>query len=301
MTKELFGNKRAGLLSSILFSVTEITVLRQSYLIPEGIAIAFLLFVLFYAIKAIYSQNFLKHAGISLFLFYCLCSFHNLTATMTLIPPLVTSLAYLIFSPKGSKITLTIESSEATRFVAIFAALAFVWIFWAREGQYAGFIGNFLSLNIEAILIAASGERQPTPEGFTEHHFSTQELSITDLIVMNGGSIIITLIATIHFLRLIKRPKKDLRQFLLLSWEVSMFVNFAVNVLIDSMFDPGTYAQQAYRSWVFLMIPTIILASSELEHIKKDVIFHTVMMSTLLICVFGSVWFIGFLMESFPH
>ncbi|MFX1520078.1 MAG: hypothetical protein ACFFCD_09185, partial [Promethearchaeota archaeon] len=305
LSKILLRSSKSALTATLFFSVTEIIVLRQSYLIPEGFAISIMLLVIYLFVKAVYSHNFVIYSIVSAILFYCLCSFHNLTATMTLVPILLPLFLYpfVSFRVKRSSDqgTLIISPEQTRKLVITIIILTAVWLYWAKEDQYSGFITSFISLDIEAILVSLGGQTQPSSETFSEHYYATQRTTVFDLVAMAGGSILIFLIAVLGFIRSLKRPRKDFRLFILSCWAFMMFLNFGLNLLIDTLFSASTYGQQVYRAWVFLIIPLLFFASIRLAEIRSNTSYLVINLSLLLVLVFSTTWFLEFLMESFPH
>jgi len=304
LAKTLLRNGKGALTTTLFFSVTEIIVLRQSYLIPEGFAISLMLLVIYTFVKAIYSNNLIGYGVMSLILFYCLCSFHNLTATMSLGPILFPLLLYPFVSlrvKQASSQNILITPEQARKCLILIIFLTSIWLYWAKEAQYSDFMSSFIQLDVDAILISLMGEAQPSPETFTEHYYATQQTTLLDLATMASGSILIFLIALLGFIRLLRRPRNDFRLFILASWAIVMFLNFGVNLLIDTLFSARTYGQQVYRAWIFLIIPLLFFASNRLVEIKEETPYLIISISLLLVLVFGTTWFLGFLMESFPH
>ena len=305
LSKILLRNSKSALTATLFFSVTEIIVLRQSYLIPEGFAISIMLLVIYSFVKAVYSHNFVNYSIVSAILFYCLCSFHNLTATMTLVPILLPLFLYpfvvLRVKRSNDQSTLIISPERARKLVITIIILTAVWLYWAKEAQYSDFMASFISLDIEAILISFGGQAQPSSETFSEHYYATQQTTILDLAAMGGGSILIFLVAVLGFIKLLRRPRKDFRFFILACWAILMFLNFGLNLLIDTLFSARTYGQQVYRAWVFLIIPLLFFASIRLTEIRHNTPYLVINLSLLLILVFSTTWFLEFLMESFPH
>ena len=80
-----------------------------------------------------------------------------------------------------------------------------------------------------------------------------------------------------------------------------MFINFALNIVIDSVFSGRTYAQQAYRAWIFFIIPVIIIASLKIAEIQNERSLYIFMTVSLVFCLIGALWFNIFLIDSFPH
>ena len=301
LSREFFKNEKAAIISVFFFSVTEIIVLRQSYLVPEGFAVYLMILTFYYIFKDPVPKRIWSQAFICFVFFYCLCSLHNLTSSMTLIPILFTFLGFLLPRIFKGGFGEILQISRSLRFVIFSVGLSFIWIFWAKEFDYAGFIGNFLALNIDAILISLRGTATPTPEGFTEHYTTTESSSITNLVAMNAGSLVVTLIGIIGFFRLLKKPQKDTSHIFLIYWSIVMFINFALNIVIDSLFTGRTYAQQAYRAWIFFIIPVILIASLRIAEIQNYKVFYTLMTTSLIFCMVGALWFNMFMMESFPH
>ena len=301
LVREFFKNEKTAVISVFFFSIMEIIVLRQSYLVPEGFAIYLMLLIFFYVFKDPRTR-FLNQAFICFTLFYCLCSMHNLTSSMTLIPLLFTLFCLVVQRMFKKQVGELLQVSQSLRFIIISIGLSLTWIFWAKEYDYSGFIGEFLRLNILAIFLSLSGRSTPTPEGFTEHYITTQESSsLTDLVVMNAGSLMVTFLGFISFFTLLKKPRKEMSHIFLIFWSISMFFNFALNIVIDSIFIGRTYAQQAYRAWIFFIIPVIIIASLRINEIQNNKVLYILMTTSLIFCLFGAVWFNIFLMETFPH
>ncbi|WP_287585364.1 hypothetical protein [Candidatus Borrarchaeum sp.] len=302
LVREFFKNEKAAFISTIFFSAMEIIVLRQSYLVPEGFAVYLMLLTFFYLFKDPYPKREWSQASICFILFYCLCSMHNLTSTMTLIPLLFTLLAFGLPRTFKTRIREILPVSRSLRFIILSIGLSFIWIFWGKEVDYAGFIGNFLALNIEALLISLSGTSTPTPEGFTEHYTTTQgSSSLLNLVAMNAGSLIITLVGIISFIPFLRKYQKETSHIFLIFWIISMFINFVLNIVIDSLFSGRTYAQQAYRAWIFFIIPVIIIASLKIAEIQNERNLYIFMTVSLVFCLIGSLWFNMFLINSYPH
>lgn len=303
LTDELLRNKRAALCASLFFGVAEIIVLRQSYLIPEGYAIYLMILIFYLILKTVYSGKFLRYSFLSSCLFYCICAFHNLTAAMTFLP-LLAALFFIPLvriRPLKSFSEPRISPNEFKNLFMVSIAFTFIFIFWAKEQQFVSFFASFISLDVTSMISLLRGEETPTQTGFTEHYIVTRQITLLDLVAMASGSVLIFIISIFGFLRLLRLHKKDFRLYFLLIWTLTMVSNFLLNLLIDSMFSAGVYGQQSYRAWIFMLIPLIILASKRISEIKDDLIFQTILVSFLSILFLGSIWFVGYIMEAFPH
>jgi len=283
----LWGSQRAGMRGALLFAVTDIAVLRQSYAISEGFSL------IFYAGLWLGMMGFVRRPErryliLFMFMLYTLGGSHGL--------PLA------LFFP-STVIACLIERLRNRQLNVLAAASTIVFAFWLTQSYYSLFVLDYLRSFRD--LLFSSVIASPS-------HISGQYIVVpksrAQFIAEHSSTIIVVSLATICAIDLAFQMKRkhrlafDPAKAMVFSAALMASIFLGVNAFMDMKSVTGGYAS-AYRAWLPLMQVLILLASKPLATAEN---IHPKYGTFLLICIFAAsaastLLFLENYIGSFPH
>jgi len=283
----LWGSERAGMRAALLFAVTDITVLRQSYSISEGFSL------IFYAGLWLGMMGFVRRPDrryliLFILMLYTLGGTHGL--------PLG------IFFPT-SVIACLLEGLKNRQLNVLAAASTIVFAFWLTQSYYSLFVLDYLR-SLQQLM---TSQIVASPSHVTGQYIVTPK-SRTQFIAEHSSTLLVASLAFISAIELAYQIKSrrriniDPAKTVIFSTALVTSLFLGVNVFMDMKSVSGGYAS-AYRAWLPLAQILILLAAKPLSSIEY---IHPRFGKLILICIFAAsaastFLFIENYVSDFPH
>ncbi len=275
LTKLFLNSRRNALIALLLFAVSDIAVLRESYTIAEGIAIPLSLI----AILALVNY-YLKENMFDLIIFSIVSSSVILSHSLT---TLVMMGLLAIFPSAIAKVE---RSREKNVKVALMITLPALIIFSTPAHRY---IEIEFYKRVEMFLRDILEPKEPTSvfEALTTK-YSAVPKSYLELVFHHISTLVTGFLALVASIAFVK--KRGRREPILLSWLLATLAFFVLSILGDYYFG-WLFDFYGYRAWIFTVTPAVILASYTLSRVeeKKQVLVLPII---ILISSLGTISFL---------
>ena len=253
MGRDFSRNSKAGLITLLLFGISDIGVLRESYTIAEGLAIPLSVIAIYSAIN-FYKDGRVFELFVTFIVMLCLPFVHHLTSFITFLT-FVVVLASLVKTEK-------IRRNFAIVLVLIFASCI---IFTSQAHIY---LEREAYRRFSTFLEGMSNPRTPsTYEALTEK-YSAVPRSFTELIYQHISTGIILLLAFITFLESAIKKIERTEEIFLYVWLIVTVAFFFISILGDYLFG-WLFDFYGYRAWIFAVVPASVLAARTLLKLTK--------------------------------
>jgi hypothetical protein len=281
----LWGSRRAGTRAALLFAITDITVLRQSYAVSEGLSL------LFYAGLWLGMMGFVRRPErryliLSMVMLYMLGATHGLP--------------FALFFPTAILASI-LKGFRNRQLNVIAAASAIVFAFWLTQSYYSLFVMDYLR-SFRELLVSTTVAAPSHVAG----QYIVVPKSRAQFVAEHASTFIVASLAAICAVDLAfqVRSKRsfDPAKAVIFSAALVTSLFLATNMLMDMKCVVGGYAS-AYRAWLPLAQVLILLASKPLamaENIHPR--FGKLILACLFAaCVASTLLFIENYVGEFPH
>ncbi|OYT27273.1 MAG: hypothetical protein B6U95_06390 [Thermofilum sp. ex4484_82] len=251
--KRFSRSSKGGLITLLLFGISDIGVLRESYTIAEGLAIPLSVIAIYSAIK-FYEEGRKHELFVMIIIMLCLPFVHHLTNFITFFTFVVT-LASLIK-------TENIKRNFAVAFVLMLVSYI---VFTSQAHVY---IEDEAYRRLSAFLQDLGKPRTPSIYSALTEKYSAVPKSLVDFIFQHISTGLTLLIAFIAFLELAIKRIKRVEELFLYIWLMLTVAFFLASVLSDYFFG-WLFDFYGYRAWIFALMPSCVFASRVLLKLSK--------------------------------
>ena len=267
MSREFGGSYKAGLIALLLFGVSDIGVLRESYTIAEGLALPLSIVAVYAAIK--YYEKGDKYNFFTLLLLLLSLPFiHHLTSFIMYFTFAVALTALIKFRKYKRNLALTLTLVAAS--LLVFSSQAHVYMEYQTYTRLLIFLKGLGKARPPLSIYEAMTEKYAAvPTSYTEfffHHLST---------------IGILILAFIAFIELLTKKIKKPGEMFHYVWLIITVAFFLASVLGDYFFG-WLFEFYGFRAWIFAAVPASIFAARILDKISRK----TVLILPLIIALF---------------
>ncbi|GEM_PF-6149443 len=272
--RQFGGSYKAGLIALLLFGVSDIGVLRQSYTIAEGLALPLSIVAMYAAIKY-YREGGKYNLFTAALILLTLPFIHHLTSFIMYFTLAVILTSLVKFKSYERNLTLTLILIAAS--IVVFASQAHAYM----EHQ------TYIRLLI--FLKGLNKSRAPVSvyEAMTEK-YSGVPRSYYELLLHHLSTGFTLLLAFITFLNLVIKRIKRPEEVFHYVWLIVTVVFFFASSLGDYFFG-WLFDFYGYRAWIFAAVPASIFAArllSKLSKVTPVVVLFVMVTSTIGTCVF---------------
>ncbi|MBO3803044.1 MAG: hypothetical protein JTT11_04100, partial [Candidatus Brockarchaeota archaeon] len=281
----LWGSRRAGMRAALLFAVTDITVLRQSYAVSEGLSLVFYA-GLWLGMMGFVRRPERKYLILSMVMLYTLGGTHGLP--------------FALFFPTAILASM-LKGFKNRQLNVVAAASAIVFAFWLTQEYYSLFVMDYLR-SFRELLVSKT---VAAPSHITGQYIVVPK-SRAQFVAEHASTLIVASLAAICAVDLAfqfrSKLSLDPAKAVIFSASLVTSLFLANNMLMDMKCVVGGYAS-AYRAWLPLAQVLILLASKPLA-IAENI--HPKFGKLVLACIFATcaastLLFIENYVGEFPH
>ncbi|MGQ9514514.1 MAG: hypothetical protein ACUVTL_05630 [Thermoproteota archaeon] len=283
----LWGSQRAGVRTALLFAITDITVLRQSYAISEGLSLVFYA-GLWLGMMGFVRRPDRKYLILSMVMLYTLGASHGLPFAL-FFPTSI--LASILVGLKNRQLNI------------IAAASTIVFAFWLTQYYYSLFVMDYLR-SLRELLLSSTIAAPSHVAG----QYIVVPKSRTQFVAEHASTFIAASLAAISSIDIAFQARSkhklslDPAKAVIFSAALVTSLFFAVNMLMDMKCVVGGYAS-TYRAWLPLAQVLNLLASKPLATAEN---IHPKFGKLILICIFAAstastLLFLENYVTEFPH
>lgn len=248
ITSRVSGRRDIGLLGALLFAISDVGSLRESYALPEGISIAVALTFVICLIKALdrRSPRWILLSGLLLLGVF---SAHNLTPFMFL----MISISVSVFMLKNQFVKLGYWLAAPITAAALFTSLT--GLHHNIDNNPYSRYSQLLTLFFSHESSIATGKQFGNP---LSGYITTQPLSY--FFYLHIITVVTLLLALPFFvINIIRRPR-SVGTAVTEVWLILAGATFVLGVAGDSLFGSQN-PFFGYRTWIYLMMPAAIAAA----------------------------------------
>jgi len=284
ITTRVTGRRDLGLVGALLFAISDVGSLRESYALPEGISIAVALTFVICLIKALdrRSPSWILLSGVLLLGVF---SAHNLTPFMFL----MISISVSVFMLKNQLVKLGYWLAAPITAAALFTS--FTGLHHNIDNNPYSRYSQLLQLFFSHEKTIVTGKQFGNP---LSGYITTQPL--TYFFYLHIITVITLLLAIPFFAaNIVKRPR-NISTAVTEVWLILSGATFVLGVAGDSLFGSQN-PFFGYRTWIYLMMPAAIAAAYTLIYFvnarpKRRVAAFAVVAVALILSVPPTVTFI---------
>ncbi len=248
ITTRVSGRRDIGLLGAVLFALSDVGSLRESYALPEGISIAVALTFLICLIQALERRSppWIVLSGVLLLGVF---SAHNLTPFMFL----MISIAVSVFMVKNQLIKLGYWVAGPVTAAALFTT--FTGLHYNIDNNPYARYSQLLTLIFAHQKTIVTGKQFGNP---LSGYITTQPLSY--FFYLHIVTVVTLLLALPFFVIHILRRPKNISTAIVEVWLILAGATFILGVAGDSLFGASN-PFFGYRTWIYLMMPAAVAAA----------------------------------------
>jgi hypothetical protein len=248
ITTRVSGRRDIGLLGALLFALSDVGSLRESYALPEGISIAVALTFLICLMQALERRS-PPWIVLSAVLLLGVFSAHNLTPFIFL----MISIAVSLFMVKNQLVKLGYWVAAPVTAAALFTT--FTGLHHNIDNNPYSRYSQLLTLIFTHEKTIVTGKQFGNP---LSGYITTQPLSYFFYLHVIT---VVTLMLAIPFfaIHIVSRPKK-MSVAIVEVWLILSGATFILGVAGDSLFG-GANPFFGYRTWIYLMMPAAVAAA----------------------------------------
>lgn len=253
------GRRDLGLVAALLFAISDVGALRESYALPEGIATTVALVLIVALIKLADTGKSKWWIAVTVLLL-AVFSAHNLT-------PFVFLLVVAGAAAVMTKVSIPREG------LWLAASLCIAGAFTALTGLHASVDRNAFVRYLQLVNLLYSHSQAITSgtgfgnplSGYATGGGQTRLLFI-ELHLITVTTLLLSLVA---FAKYIVKPSKDPMVAMTFMWLMLTGVLFVMGVAGDSLFGANN-PFFGYRTWIYLMFPASIVAALSLRSLTSS-------------------------------
>ncbi|MEM0272248.1 MAG: hypothetical protein QW514_06895 [Thermoprotei archaeon] len=284
IASKVSGRTDIGLLAALLFALSDVGSLRESYALPEGISIAIALTFIICLIKALDARS-PKWILLSGLLLVGVFAAHNLTPFMFL----MISISVSVFMFKNQLVKLGYWLAAPITAAALFTS--FTGLHHNIDNNPYSRYSQLLTLIFTHSSKIVSGKQFGNP---LSGYITTQPLSY--FFYLHVITVITLLLALPFFAANIMKKPRNMSAAITEVWLILAGATFILGVAGDSLFGSQN-PFFGYRTWIYLMMPAAIGAAYTLGFglrlpKKKRVIIFAALTLTLILTVPATVTFL---------
>ena len=283
--KNFSNSKKAGLIMILLFGISDIGVLRESYTIAEGLAIPFSVIAIYSLIK--YFEKGKKIDALLIILtLVSLLFIHHLTMFIIFFV-IIATLATVTFIKKvqRKRVFVVISILLIVSLIALFSE-AHLYIEVESYHRLSTFIDSLYYNQTKTIYGAMIQKYSAVPKSYTTlvlHHIST---------------LITLLFAFIGFLQIAIKKTRKINEIVLFIWLFITTTFFIVSVLSDYLFG-WLFDFYGFRAWIYALVPASIFASKILYKLSN---IHVIILPLIIgISAIGTSMFIVYQFDTMNY
>lgn len=278
------GRRDIGLLAALLFSISDVGSLRESYPLAEGIAVAVAIIYVICLIRAVESRS-IRWILLSGFLMLGVFSAHNLTPFMFFMITIGVSL----FMLKNRLIKLAYWIATIPTFAALFTSFSPLH-YNLDHNPYTRY-SILLTEVFSHERAIASGKQFSNPIASY-----TPSQPITYFMFLHMITVFTLLVALPFFALYLIRKPRTVSVAIAEVWLILAGATFIVGLTGDSLFGSDN-PFFGYRTWIYLMMPAAIGAAYTLMYLiklphKQKVVLFSLVAFVLIVSVPATVAFI---------
>jgi len=250
LTARISKRRDIGLIGALLFAISDVGALRESYAIPEGIATAISLCMVIALFKFVESRSPSWLLVFSVLLLGVFTA-HNLTPFMFFLILLGVTPVLSKVGRESSSYLLMLPLSIAGVFTAFTPLGASI-----DQNAYVRY-AQLISLAFSNAQAITSGSGFGSPLAGYQTGGGQNLISFMELHLITVFTLMLALFALLKYLA---KPSRDPFQAIVFAWLIITGVTFVMGIFGDSLFGSNN-PFFGYRTWIYLMFPASIVAA----------------------------------------